>query len=125
MYYKIPMFCQLVTLTPQVYQPQVLPEISISLDLPQFSYSKTKSILIPFDLSKSNNGCFNSCEDAIKFIANHCLKYHNSFSRQLAREYSIFCHVKNFETGKYEPLSNISKRKFNSIFNKISKFLST
>ena len=108
---------------PQIYRPVELPNLSISLKLPTYSYNTTKTVCVPFDINTSNNGHFASIDDAMRYISKHCLKHHKQFTRQLAKQYSQFCFILDFTTSQYLPLTECSKREFNTAFNKVSKFI--
>lgn len=107
----------------QAYRPPEFKSLSMTISLPSYSYNTSKVASVPFDIKESNNGRFPSVEDAMRFIAKHCMKHHNQFTRQLAKQYSPHCFVMDFISGQYVPLTETSKREFSSAFNKVSKFV--
>lgn len=94
---------------------------SLSINLPVFNYQPSKQVIIPFDKKLSNDGVFNSMDDAMRFISRHCLKYHGVFNRQLARTYSKLCYVLDLVNGVYCPMNDLSKKDFNASYMKLGK----
>ena len=122
-YVSTPMYPYMQQPQQQVYHPIELPKVSLTISLPTYSYNTSKMVSVPFDIKTSNNGHFACVEDAMRYMAKHCMKHHKQFNRQLAKQYSSFCFVMDFITGQYVPLADCSKREFNAAFNKVSKLL--
>ena len=98
----------------------IFSEISIKVDLPICDYLPEKHVLIPFDIKMSNNGRFESIEDAISFISYHCSIHHQSMSRQLAWQYCKYCQIYSLVDCGYIQLSSIDKKHFN---NALTRFI--
>ena len=105
------------------YKPPEVKIQSLSVDVPIYDYLTTKTVLVPFDKTTSNNGMFTCLDDAMKYIGKHSKRYHGQFNRQLAKSYASFCRILDFVRGDYFPLSDVSKREFNNSFQRISKAL--
>ncbi|KAH0785382.1 hypothetical protein GPJ56_010793 [Histomonas meleagridis] len=113
-------------IAPPITMPQVkktIPMAELSIGLPKQQYKSMKVIPVPFDPRMCNNGRFDSLNEAMVFIANHCMFHHQSFTKQLARMYLPFCRILNFVYGGYIVPSLSSKRDFDASFSYAQKKL--
>lgn len=107
--------------TPMIHRTDIsnLPFVKLAAELPQQEYKPVKTLLIPFDPRTSNCGKFDSLNDAMTFIYDHCHEHHGAFTKQLAKKYLDFCRILNGPTGKYIIMPHIGKKEFDVIFNQI------
>ena len=91
----------------------------INININEYEYNKNKNILIPFNIKKSNNGKFDSLDEAMIFIAEHCKNFHNDFTRSLAKQYIQFCYIFNPLNGNYEKLEIQWKKNLEISFKKV------
>ena len=93
----------------------------MNISLPSYEYLPEKIVLIPFDVIKSNNGKFETLDDAILYIATHCLQFHNAFSKQLMFSYSKFCQILSLIDGGYISLASLDKKLITNAFIKVNR----
>lgn len=104
--------------------------------LPSYEYdvpSKSKSTntkkksndindLVPLDIRNTDNNRFASYQDAFLYIASHCRKYHNKFTRERCREYLKYCYIIDFAHDEFIPITtSLSTKEFNKLFQKTNR----
>lgn len=102
-------------------QPAIHEIPKLKFDIPTTEYISEKFAIVPINKQATNNGRFETINEAMTYIADHCKKYHGSFTRSLAKTYSQFVQVLTLTEGGYMQLSEIEKKVFNHWFNKVSK----
>jgi hypothetical protein len=73
----------------------------------------------PFRFPPGKSNKFITYESALEFIALHCFRIHDKFTRELARLYIPWCFVFHVKKKKYVPMSSLSKERFSSHFRRI------
>ena len=80
--------------------------------------------IIPLDIRNSDNNRFASYSDAFYFIADHCHKYHNRFTRDKCHQYLKYCYIIDFSHDEFIPItSTITNKEFNKYFLKTQREL--
>ena len=92
----------------------------LDVTLPMYEYQKTRTTFIPFDGRLCNNGRFVSLDNALHFIAQHCIHNHGIFNRNLAKSYLKIAQIYNPIIGNYAVGSSVSKHDFDLAFRRIS-----
>lgn len=86
------------------------------------SIDRDNDNIIPFDIRDSDNNRFASYSDAFFYIAEHCRKYHNRFTRDKCRQYLGYCYIIDFSHDEFIPIcSKITKKEFNKYFVKTQR----
>jgi hypothetical protein len=73
----------------------------------------------PFRFQPGKSKKFLTYESALEFIALHCFRIHDKFTRELARLYIPWCFVFQIKKNKYVPMSSLSNELFSSPFRRI------
>lgn len=119
--YQQPVYAPPITPAPVQMNPVVLKDPpTLKLDLPNFEYTTDKIPFIPFDKHK-NDYKFETPLEAMTFISKHCLKYHNTFNRNLAKTYAKHVRVLQMQDCAYVQFSSIDKKIFNAVFTKVHR----
>ena len=92
------------------------PEERLSVGLPRHQYKSVKVVPVPFDPRLSDNGRFDSIDQAMTFVAKHCFMHHSQFTKSLAKMYLPFCRVLSFAHGGYVEVDKVMKREFEAAF---------
>ena len=110
-----------VTKQPDVdrFDAPVIPSLSFSCKIQE--YSTMKKVLIPINKLECSGGRFQSADDAVQFILQHCIKYYNTTKRNMVNKYAEQVSVIDVSRGAYIPLSSIPAREFNRVYNKVAK----
>lgn len=96
---------------------------SLKLEWKTNQYAPNKSVLIPINKKSCNNGRFDSLDDAMQYIINHCLKYYGSFKRTVAHKYIDLIEVLDPADGVYIGGNLIPNKEFNKSYTRVSKRL--
>ena len=103
--------------------------------LPTYEYEIPKKVrnnknmqieneLVPLDARGASNNRFCDYFEAFLYIAQHCLKYHNRFTREHCRQYLKKCYILDFAHDEFIPImTHLSSRKFNKYFQNAQKEL--
>ena len=98
-----------------------LPTLTLSWKMT--SYNQPKLNLIPINFNESNGGRFNSLDEGMQFIYNHCIKYHGSFKRNYAHKYAEMIEILDPSENCYIQASSFPPKDFNKSFTRISRRL--
>ena len=91
-------------------------DVHLAMSLPRQQYKSVKIAPVPFDPRVSDSGRFENIEQAMEFIAMHCLIHHSQFTKQLAKMYLPFCRVLSFAHGGYIAVGKMIRRDFDTAF---------
>ena len=76
------------------------------------------------DKLKTDNNRFISYLDAFSYIAEHCQKYHEKYTRDKCRQYLKECYIIDFSHDEFIPiLTHLSQKEFNKYFSKTQREL--
>ncbi|OHT13701.1 hypothetical protein TRFO_16150 [Tritrichomonas foetus] len=84
--------------------------------IPTYKYKHSKFITVPFDRRSSNDGNFDSLNEAMLFIAHHCMMHHSKFTVPLARNYLPLCRVLDFLADDYVTPTKVKQSAFLEAF---------
>ena len=75
------------------------------------------SDFVPLDIRNTDNNRFASYYDAFFYIAGHCKKYHDRFTREKCRQYLQYCYIIDFSHDEFIPITlNLTPKEFNKYF---------
>ena len=97
----------------------LLPYVSLTIDLPIQEYKPMKIAMIPFDPRSAKDTKFVCLADALKFIYKHCMANHGFCTKQLAKKYLQFVRILNMPTGMFIVMTNFGKKEYDQAFNKV------
>jgi len=104
-----------------VKEKKTLGKVEIGFDFPLNSYNKSKIKLIPFNDKLSNNGRFETLDDAMTFIYYHCMQHHNEFTKNLVFSYIKMCQVFDTYYCGYITLERCERGMISCSYRKIMK----
>ena len=104
------------------WKPLELKELpTLKLEWKMTAYNQPKLNIIPINPRECNGGRFDSMDQAMQFIYNHCVKFHGAFKRNFAHKYAEMVEILDPCDGVYVQASTIPQKDFNKSYMRISR----
>lgn len=109
-----------------ILTPRTIPQLSIipfpefSLDLPDYNYRSSKQPTVPLDRLRTNNCHFDTLEEALLYICQHCIEHYGFFSRSMALTYIADCSIYDTVHNDYVSYVNVPVQTVTTAFNAMS-----